>query len=408
MFNKQYKSNSISFLWKGLDENGRKISGEIQAINIRFAKAQLEDESVLNLKIRRKNNFFSFSHNNKITNKDISLIMRQLATLLASGAPLLQALTVTSKSCEKKALQHLLHDIKNTIKQGNTLSSALQAHEQHFDNTTCQLIAAGEQSGSLEIMLERIATYKEKIEQLKKKVRKALLYPCAVISIAMMVTWVLLIFVVPQFAELFSGFGAQLPLPTQAIIKLADFLKSYWWLLLLLIITPCWSLFFFKRRNQTIKKIFDYIIFKIPIFGKILQKATIARLIRTLATSFSTGVPLLEALQSLTKIANNILFTNALTQIHKSVKEGQTLHHSLQISKLFPHMTIQMVAIGEEAGKLSEMLIKIADFYEEEVDQMVDELSQLLEPLIMVILGIIIGGLVIAMYLPIFKLGMII
>ena len=331
--------------------------------------------------------------------------MQQLATLLDAGIPILQALDVIYQGCEKPVLKKLLLAIKNNIRQGNLLSKTLKKYPKIFDHLTCQLIAIGEQSGTLDTMLKRMIQYKKKTADLKNKVKKALLYPCTVVVTAVIVTSILLIFVIPQFESLFSGFGAQLPLLTRMVIQTAHFLKFHWWWILFCFMIPITLIKFLKQRNKKFAIFLDKHILHIPIFGQMIKKSIIARLMRTLATTFSIGVPLLEALQTLKGIANNLAFSQALVQVHDNIQHGQPLHKSLQKCHLFPIISIQMVAIGEETGKLDDMLETLADFYETQIDRMVNNLNQLLEPLIMGILGIFIGGLVIAMYLPIFKLG---
>jgi type IV pilus assembly protein PilC len=397
-----------TYHWMGITTNNQTQKGEIAAINIRFAKAELQKQQINIKKIARKITLPSFATKQKVTKNDITLLLRQLTSLIVSGIPLLQALQVIQQGSKKPSLKELINKILNDLKHGNSLSKTLAQHPKYFDQLTCQLIAAGEQSGQLDIMLERITTHREKIIKIKNKIKKALLYPCAVISAAIIVTTILLIFVVPQFAELFSGFGAQLPLLTRMVIALADFLKAYVWLVLLFVIFCGWLIIFLKRRHKAFATFLDKQNLRLPIFGKILQKSIIARITHTLAITFATGVPLIEALRTLPVIAKNIPYAQAIAQIHEDVTTGTTLNQSIHNSQMFPNMVTQMVAIGEEGGKLDEMLTKIALFYEAEVDQMVDELSQLLEPMVMMILGITIGGLIIAMYLPIFKLGTII
>jgi type IV pilus assembly protein PilC len=397
------------YIWKGVDANKNKVKGDIEAVNIRLAKAKLQRRKILVLKLKRKFQFpWSNYYRNRITAISITVVLRQLATLLVAGIPILQALQVIARSCSNLKLQKLLVAIKEKIQQGNSLSESLQIHNRYFNHLTCALVFAGEQSGTLDILLERVVAYREKIENLKKKIKKTLFYPCAVIVIAAVVTWVLLVFVVPRFAELFAGFGAQLPLLTRLIINLSNFMQKFWWLILLGLISPVIAVIVLRRNSQICANFFDSLVLKCPILGGILQKSIITRLMQTLATTFATGVPLLDCLRLLQNVANNRRFYAVLGQIHDSVSKGQTLYQSLQVSGLFPNIIIQMVAIGEEAGKLTDMLEKAANFYEEEVNQLVNRLNQLLEPIIMVILGIVVGGLVIAMYLPIFNLGMVI
>ncbi len=398
-----------TFVWYGKGKNSKKLSGEIEAVNIRFARAELFEKGINIIKIHRKRTsvFFNKGHG-KIKNKDINLFIHQLSVLLSSGIPILQAITSIYQSCEKTSFKECLSNIKSNVRQGHALSSALKAYSQYFDNLTCRLIAAGEQSGTLEIMLERIAHHKTKLENLKRKIKQALFYPLSVVCVAVIVTSILLIFVVPQFEALFEGFGAQLPWLTQIVINFSNFLQRNGWWIILCIMAFISFVIVIKKRSVGFARYLDTQSLKIPIFGKILKNSIIARLTRTLSTAYANGVPLLDALNSVVDIGNNVVFREAVMSIRKNVSLGNTLHRSIQATQLFPNMVIQMIAIGEESGKLDVMLEKVADFHEAEVDKMIDGLSQLLEPVIMVILGIVIGGLVIAMYLPVFKLGMVV
>jgi len=403
------KLKFTTYIWCGIDANRREVAGEVKALNSRLAKARLQTQKISILKLKRKAKFTWLSgYQKRITSAKITLVLRQLVTLLAAGIPILQALEVIAKNCKNLKLRDLLIAIKEKIQQGHSLSEALQAYPKYFNHLVYALVFAGEQSGTLDILLMKAVVYREKMQHLKNKIKKALFYPCTVIVVSLVVAYVLLVFVVPQFTELFAGFGAQLPFITRMIIKLSSFLQRFWWLVLLCLVLPISGVIFMWRNNKTYAKFFDRMILKIPIMGNILRKSIIARLMQTLATTFASGVPLLESLRLLQKIANNAQFYAALGEVYTAVDQGQTLHQSLQMSRLFPNIIIQMVAIGEEAGKLSDMLEKAAGFFQEEVDQLVDKLNQLLEPIVMMVLGIIVGGLVIAMYLPIFKLGMVI
>lgn len=399
----------ITYVWQGIDLNHNKISGEIAAVNIRLAKAKLQLKKISALKLKRKSRLSWLTHyRNRITSVSITLVLRQLNALLIAGIPILQALATIAKSCNNVNLHNLLIDIKDKIQQGHALSEVLHSYNKYFSYLTCALIFAGEQSGTLDILLERIVAHREKMEILKSKIKKTLFYPCTVVLVAILVAYVLLVFVVPQFADLFSGFGVRLPFLTRLVINLSNFLQRFWWVLILSLVLLLIVIFILKRRSIGFANFFDVMMLKIPIFGNFLQKSIIARLMRTLATTFAAGMPLLESLSLLQNVANNRQFCAALDEIHDAVSKGQTLYQSLQISRLFPNIVVQMVAIGEEAGKLPDMLEKAANFYEHEVNQQVDKLNQLLEPMIMIILGIVVGGLVIAMYLPIFNLGMVI
>ncbi|MGD9152781.1 MAG: type II secretion system F family protein [Gammaproteobacteria bacterium] len=400
---------TLTYTWRGIDTNHNKICGEITAVNFRLAKAKLQSQKISILKLKRKSQLSWLTrYRNRITSVNITLILRQLNALLIAGIPILQALATIAKSCNNINLRNLLTDINDKIQHGHALSEALRSYNKYFSNLACALVFAGEQSGTLDILLECIIIHREKMEILKGKIKKTLFYPCAVIIIAAMVAYILLVFVVPQFADLFSGFGVQLPFLTRLVINLSNLLQRFWWILVLSLILPWIAIIILKRRSISFANFFDAMMLKIPIFGNFLRKSIIARLMRTLATTFAAGMPLLESLCLLRDVANNQRFRVVLGEIYNAVSKGQTLYQSLQISGLFPNIVVQMVAIGEEAGKLPDMLEKAANFYEYEVNQLVDKLNQLLEPVIMIILGIVVGGLVIAMYLPIFNLGMVI
>lgn len=398
-----------TYTWQGIDVHYNQVSGEVAAANIRLAKAKLQSQKISVLKLKRKPPLsWLANYRHRITTLNITLVLRQLNTLLVAGIPILQALSTIAKSCNNINLRNLLINIKDKIQQGYALSAALRSYDKYFSNLSCSLVFAGEQSGTLDVLLERIVVHREKIEILKGKIKKLLFYPCAVVVTAMVVTYILLAFVVPQFADLFSGFGVQLPFLTRLVINLSIFLQQFWWVLVASAVLPFATIIVLKRRNMNFANFFDAMLLKTPIFGNFLRKSIIARLMRTLATTFDAGMPLLESLYLLQDVANNRRFCVALGEIYNAVSKGQTLYQSLQISGLFPNIVVQMVAIGEEAGKLPDMLEKAANFYEHEVNQLIDKLNQLLEPMIMIILGIVVGGLVIAMYLPIFNLGMVI
>ena len=395
------------FSWQGLNSDGKKMSGEIHAINIRFAKAKLINKGIELKKIHKKSSrLFNKRKNTKITSKDITSLFHQLATLFIAGIPISQALLSISLSIENSLLKEILIDIKNNVCQGNTLADSFKNHPKYFDNLTCHFIFAGEQTGKLDVILTQIAAQKEKTDALKMKVKKALTYPCIVLLVSITITSILLIFVVPQLSSLFGELGAKLPLPTRIVIGASNFIKQKWWILSLIIFAFSYIFTITKKKSEKLSSLVDFYILKIPIFGKLIQYAIIARLTRMLAMIFSTGISLLDALHTLANIANNKCFVQAILSARDNVRKGQSLHNSLQSTLLFPNMLIQMVAIGEEAGKLDNMLEKVADFYENEINHMTDTLNQLLEPIVMLILGIIIGGIIIAMYLPIFQLGM--
>ncbi|WP_420600322.1 type II secretion system F family protein [Neptuniibacter sp.] len=395
-----------TFTWKGKDKTGNSSKGKIDAPSVAVAKAQLRKQGIIPSGVRKQSNAGLFSAENKaIQPVDIAFFTRQMATMLKSGVPLLQGLDITAGGIEKKKLKDIVYAIKNDVNGGTDFSSALSKYPEHFDDLYCNLVHAGEQSGALEQMLDRIATYKEKLESLKAKIKKALTYPTAVIVVGIVVSAILLVKVVPQFESVFTGFGAELPAFTQFVIGLSEFAQEWWFPTLAVILL---SGFAFKKallKSEKLRDGVDKLSLKIPVIGKILQNASVARFSRTLATTFAAGVPLVDALDSAAGASGNAVYRDAIIQIRNGVSTGQSLKNAVSMTGVFPNMTEQMIAIGEEAGSLEMMLEKIADFYEELVDNAVDNLSSLLEPLIMVVLGVLVGGLVIAMYLPIFQLG---
>ncbi|MGH1429645.1 MAG: type II secretion system F family protein [Neptuniibacter sp.] len=398
-----------TFTWKGKDKNGNASKGKIDAPSVALAKAQLRKQGISPSGVRKQAGASLFSAENKpIKPVDIAFFTRQMATMMKSGVPLLQGLEITAGGIEKKKLKDIVYTIRNDVNGGTDLSTALAKHPTHFDDLYCNLVNAGEQSGALEQMLDRIATYKEKLESLKAKIKKALTYPTAVVVVGIIVSAILLVKVVPQFETVFKGFGADLPAFTQFVIGLSEFAQEWWWIALLVVIAAGYT---FKKALQRSPKLSDSVdkfALKIPVIGKILENASVARFARTLATTFAAGVPLVDALESAAGASGNAVYRDAILQIKNGVSTGQSLKNAVNITGVFPNMTEQMIAIGEEAGSLEMMLEKIADFYEEQVDNAVDNLSSLLEPLIMVVLGVLVGGLVIAMYLPIFQLGQVV
>jgi len=392
------------FVWEGTDKRGVRLKGESRNENLSLVKAELRRQGITPLKVRKKTSSF-ISNRKPIKPKDVATFTRQLATMMNAGVPLVQSFDIIARGQENPNMQELLLSIKNDIEGGSSLTEALQKRPLYFDELYCNLVSAGEQSGALETLLDRIATYKEKIESIKGKIRKALFYPAAVLVVASVVMAILLLFVIPVFEELFTSFGADLPAFTRAIINLSQFFQSYWWAVFGLIALVIVSFVQAKRRSQKFGHFLDHLSLKIPVVGDILRKATLARYARTLSTTFAAGVPLVEALVTVAGSTGNIIYSNAVLRIREDVSTGQSLQLAMRMTGLWPNMDVQMVAIGEESGKLDEMLSKVADFYEEEVDNAVDSLSSLLEPLIIVILGILIGGMVVAMYLPIFKIA---
>ena len=393
------------FLWTGTDKRGIKVKGQARGSSPSLIKADLRKQGIKPLKVKKKSALFDSAGKTKIIPKDIAVFFRQLATMMAAGVPLVQAFDIIGRGHENKGMRDLILNIKYEVESGTTLAETLGKHPLHFDALVVNLVGAGEQAGVLESLLDKIATYKEKTEILKAKIKKAMFYPMAVMIVAVIVTSILLIFVVPQFEQLFTSFGADLPAFTRVVVNMSEFLQEYWWLVFGIVIGSVVGLLQAKKRSRAFNRGLDRMILKLPIIGPIMVKAALARYARTLATMFAAGVPLVEALESVAGATGNVVYSDAVLQIRDSVATGQQLQFAMNQTGLFPNMIEQMVAIGEESGALDNMLNKAADFYEQEVDDAVDALSSLLEPIIMSILGILIGGLVVAMYLPIFKMG---
>jgi type IV pilus assembly protein PilC len=391
------------YSWAGMDKKGNRVSGKSLAPDETALRADLRRQGIAVTRIKKQSS--SFKSGGKVKAEDIAVFSRQLATMLAAGIPLVQSFEIVGNGNDKPAMQKLILDIKADIEGGTSLHEALGKHPLQFDDLFVNLVEAGEQAGALETLLDKIATYKEKTEALKKKVKKALFYPSAVMAVAIIVTIILLIFVIPQFESLFKGFGADLPAFTQFVIGMSRWLQDNGIFLGLVIAGAVWVFFYFQRRSKAMREWLDRAMLKIPIIGPILYKSAIARFSRTLSTMFAAGVPLVEALESVAGATGNIVFENAVMKMRDEVATGQRLQRAMENTGLFPNMVIQMIAVGEEAGALDAMSGKVATFYEAEVDNAVDSMSSLLEPLIMAILGVLVGGLVIAMYLPIFKLG---
>jgi type IV pilus assembly protein PilC len=393
----------VPFVWEGKDKRGNKVSGKSLAANEAALRADLRRQGVVPVKVKKQSK--ALGGGKKVTPADISIFFRQLATMMTAGIPLVQAFEIIGAGHEKQSVQKLILDIKSQIEGGSTLHEALKKHPLHFDDLSVNLVEAGEQAGALETLLDKIATYKEKTEAIKKKIKKALFYPAAVLVVAVIVTVILLIFVIPQFESLFKGFGADLPAFTQMVINLSKFVQTKGWLLAMIVGGAIYAFIYFHKRSRKMREAIDRAMLKFPIVGPILVKAAIARYARTLATTFAAGVPLVEALHSVAGATGNIVYENAVMRMKDEVATGQRLQRAMENTNLFPNMVNQMIAVGEESGSLDQMAGKVADFYELEVDAAVDSMSSLLEPLIMAILGVLVGGLVIAMYLPIFKLG---
>jgi type IV pilus assembly protein PilC len=394
------------FLWEGKDKRGNKVRGKSLAANEATLRADLRRQGVAATRIKTQSG--SFRRGGKVSNEDIAVFSRQLATMMAAGIPMVQALEIIGNGHEKPAMQKLVLDIKSNIEGGSTLHESLAKFPLYFDSLFVNLVEAGEQAGALESLLDKIATYKEKTEALKKKIKKALFYPIAVLCVAVIVSIILLIFVIPQFEELFKGFGADLPAFTQMVVNLSRFVQHQGWWMALVIGAGFYTFFYMLKRSKKMQLALDRILLKAPIIGPILIKAAIARFARTLSTMFAAGVPLVEAMQSVAGATGNIVFEEAVLRMKDEVATGQRLQRAMENTGLFPNMVVQMIAVGEESGSLDTMSGKVAEFYETEVDNAVDGMSSLLEPLIMAILGVLVGGMVIAMYLPIFKLGQVV
>ncbi|MDH4022085.1 MAG: type II secretion system F family protein [Gammaproteobacteria bacterium] len=404
-------ANSIAiekspFTWEGTDNRGNKIRGRTVAASEAAVRAELRKQGVVPVRISKE--FTLFKKRGKVTAYDIAIFSRQLATMLTAGIPLVQAFEIVGGGHDNPAMQKLILGIKADLESGTALAEALGRHPLYFDDLYVNLVTAGEQAGALDTLLDKVATYKEKTEAIKKKIKKALFYPAAVLVVAVIVTMILLIFVIPQFESLFKGFGADLPAFTRMVINLSYFVQTKGWLLAIVIGGGVSFYIYTRKRSHKLREYEDRLMLKMPIVGNILEKAAVARFARTLSTMFSAGVPLVEALQSVAGATGNVVYENAVLAMRDEVSTGQRLQRAMENTQLFPNMVIQMIAVGEESGSLDEMSGKVADFYEADVDNAVDSMSSLLEPLIMAILGVLVGGLVIAMYLPIFKMGAVI
>ena len=392
------------YIWEGKDKTGKVIRGEIRATGDAMVQAMLRRQGIQVIKVRKQ----KMARGGRISEKDIALFTRQLATMMKSGVPLLQAFDIAMKGSANAALSRMLNDIRTDVETGSNLSQAFAKHPAHFDRLFCNLVAAGEQAGLLDGLLDRIATYKEKILAIKSKIKSALFYPTAVVVVAGLVISVMMLFVIPEFKSVFKSFGADLPAPTLLVIAISDAFVAYWYLIFGAIIAAIVSIAWSYKRSTAMQIAVDRLVLRIPVVGAIIRKATVARWTRTLSTMFAAGVPLVEALDSVGGASGNHVYLVATRQIQGEVSTGTSLTVAMQNADVFPTMVVQMVSIGEESGQLDSMLSKVADFFEQEVDDAVAGLSQLLEPLIMVFLGTVIGGLVVAMYLPIFKLGAIV
>ncbi len=398
------KANSDVFTWEGTDKKGKRVKGETQAPSVAFVNATLRRQGINPIKVQKRKKDL-IKRKKKITPKDVAIFTRQLATMVQAGIPIVQSFEIVGKGHENETMRDLLMAIKQDIESGTGMSLALAKYPVYFDALYCNLVSAGEQAGILDTLLDKIATYKEKIEAIKGKIKSALFYPTAIIVVAFIITAILLIFVIPQFESLFKGFGADLPALTQMVISLSKFFTSYWWAIFGGIGGGAFAISNMYKRSEKMQHALDRYILKAPVVGEIIKKATIARYARTLATMFAAGMPLVEALDSVAGAAGNRIYYDGVMQIKNDITTGMQLQAAMNATALFPNMVIQMVAIGEESGELDVMLGKVADFYEAEVDDAVAALSSLLEPIIMAFLGVVVGGLVLAMYLPIFKMA---
>lgn len=396
-------TKEATYSWEGKDKKGKSIKGEMKATGDSFVSATLRRQGITVTKIKKQSTLFSSK--GSVSDKDITLFTRQLATMMKAGVPLLQSFDIVGKGHSNPAVAKLLSDIKSDVETGSSLSTAFRKYPLYFDALFCNLIGAGEQAGILDTLLERLANYKEKILAIKSKIKSALFYPISIIVVAFVIVAVIMIFVIPAFKELFDGFGADLPAPTLIVMAISEVFVQWWWAIFGSIGFGLWFFFYTWKRSLTMQATMDRLILKVPVFGPLVRKATIARWTRTLATMFTAGVPLVEALDSVAGAAGNRVYYDATKKIQSEISTGTSLTVAMQNTEVFPNMVLQMTAIGEESGALDSMLSKVADFFEAEVDDAVDALASLMEPVIMVVLGVLIGGLVIAMYLPIFKMG---
>jgi type IV pilus assembly protein PilC len=390
-----------TYLWEGVDRNNRNVRGEIKAASETVVTSNLRRQGIRIKKLKRQ----TFRGGGRVNEKDITFFTRQLATMLKAGVPLLQAFEIVARGHRNPRFARLMMDIKGRVEAGSSLSQAFREHPAQFDSLYCNLVNAGETAGMLDGILERLATYKEKILALKSKIKSAMFYPISVVTVAIIVVWIIMVWVIPAFKQVFKSFGADLPAPTLIVMAVSDFFVAYWWLMLGIIIGTLFGFFFLLRRSTAFRYAVDRISLRLPIIGGILEKATIARWTRTLATMFAAGVPLVESLDAVAGASANAVYIAGTRKIQNEVSTGTSLTNAMHNTGLFPSMVLQMTQIGEESGSLDGMLSKVADFYEREVDDAVTALTSLLEPIIIVFLGVVIGGLVVAMYLPIFKLG---
>jgi type IV pilus assembly protein PilC len=396
------RQKETQYVWEGKDKRGHKVRGKALAVNEQALRADLRRQGVAPTRVKTPS---KIRGGGKVLAQDIAVFARQLATMMSAGIPMVQAFEIIGNGHEKPAVQKLVLDIKANIEGGSTLHESLAKHPLHFDDLFVNLVEAGEHAGALETLLDKIATYKEKTEALKKKIKKALFYPIAVLVVAVIVSVILLIFVIPQFESLFKGFGADLPAFTQMVVNMSKFMQHKGWVVGLVLGGSIYGFMYFHKRSRNMRRFLDRMALKFPIVGPILVKSAIARFARTLSTMFAAGVPLVEAMQSVAGATGNIVYEEGTMRMKDEVATGQRLQRAMENTGLFPNMVVQMIAVGEESGSLDTMSAKVAEFYEAEVDNAVDSMASLMEPMIMAVLGVLVGGMVIAMYLPIFKLG---
>lgn len=393
------------YTWQGVNRKGKKVTGELQAESISALKVDLRRQGITVVKASRKSAGLFSSSRSKISAMDIAVISRQIATMLNAGVPLVQSLEIISRSNENPAMRNLIGEVAAEVATGTPLSDTLRKHPLYFDDLYCDLISAGEQSGSLDSIYDRIATYKEKAEALKSKIKKAMFYPAMVVAVATVVTLILLLYVIPQFKNIFAGFDAELPAFTLVVLSISDFVSQFWYLVIGILFGVPFIYLKANKRSLKVRHSTERTVLKIPAIGPIMHKGAMARFARTLSTTFAAGIPLVDALTSAANASGNIVYKNAVMEIRNEVIAGLQMHIAMRSSNMFPDMVTQMVMIGEESGSLDDMLAKVATIFEQQVDDAVDGLTSLIEPMIMVVLGVVIGGLVIAMYLPIFEMG---
>lgn len=401
------QAKNIEFVWEGLNKGGQPIKGVISGTSLAIVKAQLRSQGIQAAKVRRapKPLFGGKTGKKKITTSDVAFFTRQMATMLKAGVPLVQSFEIVAEGMENPSMRELVLKLRDTVSAGNDFGTALREHPQYFDELTCNLVAAGEQSGALETMLDKVAIYKEKSEALKSKLKKAMGYPITVLLVAAVVTAILLIKVVPTFADMFQSFGADLPAPTQFVVDLSEWAQANWYFVVGIVTAIFYTYSYLMKNSKTFRERMERLSLKLPVFGNIAEKAAVARFARVLSTTFAAGVPLVEALEAVAGAVGNVVYREAVMQVRSGVATGQQMHFAMRSTGVFPNMVVQMTSIGEEAGALDSMLDKAASYYETEVDGAVDGLTAMMEPLIMSFLGVVIGGLVLAMYLPIFQMG---